>query len=361
MSEISEKIDHNLKDAELSARDGLHGQALEYLEAAEQSVDELDDMASAREFRIKILNNRGIIFKNLENFDESQSCFKKALSLINENGGLKGKLPVGVHLNLANLLSRKRKYNDALVHFNNALDAADKLSERDAVDLKCKIHNNLALFYCNFGDRDKAQAELDKCLEYRGQDDFHIDFGKERQAWILTNLGLIHSELADEKELSDQAEAATLRRASLGFFRNALDIYKGIGYGVMEARTLLNIAVVERRLDNKKESTENLNFARAIAERLRSDKLKAMVLEQCVNFHLQDPTSPFKGALEELFALLSGRNEPLAERILRRIEDRARRAGQTEVLRKIRQRLRSEGTGKAARDKVDDPVRSDGQ
>jgi tetratricopeptide (TPR) repeat protein len=362
MSEIVGKIEKFLKDAEQSARDGLHGRALDYLDAAEELIAGMPaiDENQAEEYRIKILNNRGIVFKNLENFDESEACFRKALSLIEEDGGLNPKLRVGVHLNLANLLSRRRLFNPALDHFHKALEAADNLKEQVAADIKCKIHNNLALFYCNFGERAKAQEELDKCLEYKGGDEFRIDFDRERQAWIRTNLGFMHSELADEKELTDDEESGTLRRAALGFFREALEIYRNIGYGLMEARTLLNIASVERRLGMKKEAVENINKSLEIANRLESERLKVMVLEQCVNYHLNTTASPFGDALDELFGLLSKSRDPFAERILRRIEDRARRAGRAEVCIRIRQKLRAAANVQGAREHVDEPVTSEG-
>jgi tetratricopeptide (TPR) repeat protein len=362
MSILIEKIEGRLRDAEQSAKDGLHGRALDYLDAAEELVDQLaqEDEIRSKEYGIKILNNRGIVFKNLENFDESEECFLKALNFLERNGDLNMKLPVGVHLNLANLLSRKRQYNPALEHFRKALEAAEELDEKEAADIKSKIHNNLALFYCNFGERGKAQQELDKCLECKGGDEFRIDFRKEREAWIRTNLGFIHSELADENELRDESGAGTLRRAALGFFREALEIYRTIGYGLLEARTLLSIATVERRLGMKKEAIENLNLALGIAERLRSERLKAMVLEQCVNFHLSQTASPFGGALDELFALLAKREGPFAERILRRIEDRARRAGKTETRGRIRQKLLGESDAQDERGKVDDPVSTEG-
>jgi len=362
MSETKEKIDEFLKSAEQSAKDGLHGQALQYLETAEEMLNRMptEEKVLADELMVKILNNRGIVFKNSENFDESRECFRKALHIIGKDGNLNPKLPVGVHLNLANLLSRKRQYNQALDHFNKALAAAGMLDEKEAADIKCKIHNNLALFHCNFGERDKAHAELDKCLEHKGGDEFHIDSDKERRAWIRTNLGLIHSELADENELTDTSASDTLRRAALGFFREALEIYNSINSSLMEARTLLNIAVVERRLGMKKEAIEHLNVATAIAERLRSVRLKAMVLEQCINFHLNYPTAQFSGALDELFALLTKRSDPFAERILRRIEERARREGKGDVLRRIRQKLRSDSTGKGRKNEADDRVTSEG-
>ena len=362
MSETKEKIDEFLKSAEQSAKDGLHGQALQYLETAEEMLSGMpvEEKVLADELLVKILNNRGIVFKNSENFDESRECFRKALHIIEKDGGLNPKLPVGVHLNLANLLSRKRQYNQALEHFNKALAAAGMLDEKEAADIKFKIHNNLALFYCNFGERDKANAELDKCLEHKGGDEFHIDFGKERRAWIRTSLGFIHSELADENEFTDSSASDTLRRAARGFFREALEIYNSINSSLMEARTLLNIAVVERRLGMKKEAIEHLNVAKAIAERLRSVRLKAMVLEQCVNFHLNSPATQFSGSLDELFALLSKRADPFAERILRRIEEKARREGKGDVLRRIRHKLRSDSTGQGRKNEADDRVTSEG-
>ncbi len=362
MSNATEKVSEYLCMAEHSARDGLHGLALEHLEAAEELLDGIpeDERTVTDELRVKILNNRGIVFKNSENFDESRECFLKALHLIDKNDLINPKLPVGVYLNLANLLSRKRQFNPALEHFKNALDAAEKLDEKEASDIKCKIHNNLALFYCNFGEREKANAELDKCLEFKGSDEFRIDFEKERHAWIRTNLGFIHSELADEKELTDTSASSTLRRAALGFFREALDIYHSINNGFMEARTLLSITVVERRLGMKKDAAGHLDNALYIAERLRSEKLKAMVLEQCVIFHFSFPTPQFSGSLDELFTLLEKGPSHFAERILRRIEERARRAGKPDVLRRIRRKLRSDSGGQGARDGVDNPVTSEG-
>jgi tetratricopeptide (TPR) repeat protein len=359
MPEIHDEIEALLHQAEQAARDGLQGQALGNLDAAENLIGKLPpaDKLYAKELTIKIWNNRGIVFKNMESFDESAACFSKALNMIDEDGELNPKLKVGVHLNLANLMSRKRQYNFALEHFQQALDSASIIPDAEAADIKCKIHNNLALFYCNFGERDKAQAELDKCLETKGGDEFHIDFELERRAWIRTNLGLIHSELADERELSDEAEADTLRRAALGFFREALDIYQHIGYSMMQARIMLNVAAVERRLGMKKEAVEILISARAIADKLRSERLKAMVLEKCINFHLVYGSSPFVGALDELFALLPKRLDPFAERTLRRIEDKARRAGQVELLKKIRRRLRSGEPTEGAKGEVDEPCK----
>ena len=359
MPDIHEEIEALLRQAEQAARDGHQGQALGCLDTAEGLVGDLPpgDTLAAKELTIKIWNNRGIVFKNMENFDESTACFNNALKLIDQDGNLNPKLKVGVHLNLANLMSRKRQYNSALEHFHLALDSASILPEGEASDIICKIHNNLALFFCNFGERDKAQAELDKCLEIKGGDEFHIDFERERRAWIRTNLGLIHSELADEKELSDEAEAETLRRAALTFFREALDIYQHIGYSMMQARIMLNIATVERRLGMKKEAVEILISARAIADKVRSERLQAMVLEQCINFHLAYGSSPFAGALDELFALLPKRLDPFAERTLRRIEDKARRTGQAELLKKIRRRLRSGRPTEGSKGEVDEPVK----
>jgi len=359
MPDIHDEIEVLLRQAEQAARDGHQGQALGNLDAAENLIGTLppDDNLYSREMTIKIWNNRGIVFKNMENFDESAACFSNALKLLGEDGGLNPKLKVGVHLNLANLMSRKRQYNSALEHFQQALDSASILQEGEDSDIKCKIHNNLALFYCNFGERDKAQAELDKCLEIKGGDEFHIDFERERRGWIRTNLGLIHSELADERELSDEAEAEALRRAALGFFREALDIYQHIGYSMMQARIMLNIAAVERRLGLKKEAIEILILARAIADKLHSERLQAMVLEKCINFHLTYGSSPFAGALDELFALLPKRLDPFAERTLRRIEDKARRAGQVELLKKIRRRLRSGEPTEGTKGQVDEPCK----
>ncbi len=343
MPDDRERIEESLRQAAQSAREGLQGLALDGLDAAEDLVEHLptEDADYAREIKVKILNNRGIVFKNMDNFDESEACFMKALKLIEEDTALNPKLKVGVLLNIANLMSRRRQYTQAVDHFDLALKAASALPEKEASDIKAKIHNNKALFYCNFGERDNAQMELDKCLQVRGSDEFRIDFDSERKAWIRTNLGLIHSELAEEKELSDDSEAEALWRAAHGFFREALEIYQGIDYSLMQARTLLNIAHVERRLGMRKEAVENLIAARAIADRLRSDRLRAMVLEKCVNFHLFFGSSPFAGALDELFALVPKRMDPFFERILRRIEDKARRAGQVELLRKVRLRLRS--------------------
>ena len=258
MPDIREEIDSLMRQAEQSARDGLQGQALDCLDAAEKNIEQLppEDDLYARELSIKILNNRGIVFKNMENFDESSSCFQNALRLIEEDGGLNPKLKVGVHLNLANLMSRKRQYNQALEQFHKALESVSTLPENEAPDITCKIHNNMALFYCNFGEREKAQAELDICLDIKGSEEFQIDFDSERRAWIWTNLGLIHSELADERELSDDAGAEALWRAALGFFRQGFDIYQNIGYHFRQATTLLNIAAMERRLGLKKEAVE---------------------------------------------------------------------------------------------------------
>ena len=333
------KIIEELAQAEQEMRAGSFDRATDILANLKRRLESRTELTHLSEQErivalVKVLNNLGVVHKNVGDFQSATSYLESALEASTPLGEDAVRMKTGILSNLGLLYSRCRMYAKGKASFDEALSIAEK--HPDSVDsgFKVKLRNNRALFFVRFGELDRARDELAQALE-AARDQEYRDGESEREAWLNANLAMIHAELGEE-EIYDTARREELFRQARAMFLRSADLYGGEGYLHHKLKQLINVAELEIRLGALEEARRRLREAHRDAERIKSGRLLCEVAQVAVDLALRtgDREQVVDRTMELLDACKGHDPADLPIRLMR-LENVLRQAGQKEALKLV--------------------------
>jgi tetratricopeptide (TPR) repeat protein len=331
-------LNKELRHAEQLLRSGSIDQSVAILKSLRLHLESpnacpLPDQERLR-YLVKVLNNLGIVYKNLGDLDSAAKFLEEAYSISPDLTGDTVRLRTGILSNLGLLYSRQRLYAKSLAAFNEALALTEVYPNSVDVSFIAKLRNNRALFFVRFGELDKARDELGYALETT-RDINPGDIESEREAWLIANLAMIHAELGEE-EIYDTYRREELNRQARGMFIRSAELYGSAGYIEHKLIQLLNIAEIEIRLDALEEARRRLREAHHDAERLNNGRALCDIAR--ISVELAIKSGDRESVIDRVSELIDTfRKFDLADLPARltRLENVLRRAGQKEALKLV--------------------------
>jgi len=283
---------------------------------------------------VKVLNNLGIVQKNLGALDTATSCLEEALEIAGALEHEAVRMRTGILSNLGLLYSRRKLYTRALETFNKALELVKKHHDAIAPSVVVKLRNNRALFFVRFGEPEKAREELAQAME-AGREASDKTSDEEREAWLNANLAMIHAELGDEEIYNPSVQEELHRQARTMFMRSA-DLYGQEGYTLNRLKQIVNAAEMDIRLSAPEEAKRLLKEARREAERLKDGRLLCEIAQiSCEQALLTGDREHIMNRVREALGIISDTNPTDLPSRLARLEGVIRRAGHHEALKLI--------------------------
>ncbi|HEX9744226.1 MAG TPA: tetratricopeptide repeat protein [bacterium] len=275
-------IAKELKRAQAELRAGSMDRAAEILHGLERALRKTlnkaesgsDREASSRRALLKVLNNLGVVHKNLGDLDAATVALEKALQVAEVLHAEGVRARAGILSNLGLVYSRRRMYSKSLEAFDQALFLATENPSMIEPDMKIKLHNNRALFFVRFGQPDKARDELSLALESSNDDEDVVDSSHEveREAWLNANLALIHVEIGDE-EIVEPVRQEEFYRIARTLFLKSAQLYKTQEYIHHMLKQEINASEIEIRLGFIEDARKRLQKARKQAGEMNSGRL----------------------------------------------------------------------------------------
>src|SRR5690554_580050 len=235
------KVLSYLLSARILRTEGLFEKALEALQKAEKE----NENAGEIKLDVKILNEKGSVYRRLSRYDEAINMHLKALDHLNE---LKDNDELTSTYTLLGIVSDlKGNYNDALDYHHKALELNKK--DNDLRGIAASNHN-LGILY-------QKIEKYEQALEYYGNAlSYWEDAGdKNGLASTLNSLGAVN-------ELTGNHQKA------LGYYEQALEIWKEMEKKYSIAIALNNIGSIYEYLGNNKKALEYLREAINIRQSL---------------------------------------------------------------------------------------------
>lgn len=163
-------------------------------------------------------NRMGLVYLELNNFDEALGNCLKALDVFTKAEGVNTRNVAAVYNSIASIYSRKCDYNNALDYYYRTLSICERVLG-DTHTLTATAYTNIGLVYQKKGEFDKALKYSIRGLEIRNKllDDNHI-----HNAQSYTNLSSIYFYLCNyDKALEYSLKANSIFEMQEG--KNHLD------------------------------------------------------------------------------------------------------------------------------------------
>ncbi|MFK8164713.1 MAG: tetratricopeptide repeat protein [Lewinella sp.] len=238
---------------------GDYPAALEHFYQAVAIADSLGNKTS----KVNLFNSIGLIYSDIEMYEEATSYFELGLEL----GGARdqGK----IRTNLADLLARQGKYQEALIFITDAIAIYDSLGIKSTTNL----YKTIALIQMETGDFEAARKNLDYALK-TGLDLKQSDISGSYHS-LLARLSLAQGDtVKGERQLQHAAEIFRKRNDTRGLYsatKRLASLYEAKG-NYQEA--LRFSRQHEQLSDSLFGLQQNNKLTRVELERVRRDHLK---------------------------------------------------------------------------------------
>lgn len=346
-------ISKELKRAQTELRAGSMHRAAEILCGIEQALlNMLEEAApgsdadlSSRHALVKVLNNMGVVQKNLGDLDAAIDALEKSLRHTEGLGDEGIRMRTAILSNLGLVYSRSRKYTKSLEVFDQALKLTKAHPDLVESDLKVKIHNNRALFFVRFSEPDRAREELSLALESSRQNENDIGNEIEREAWLNANLALIHVEIGDE-DIIDPTRQEEFYRLARSMFLKSAELYGNQGYVHHRLKQLVNAAEIELRLGVIEDATERLKAVRMEAEKLKAGRLLCDIAQVEIEVAMKTArSSDLDKSIREAATAFRMHQPPDISSRIARIESILRRGGEKTAIKLLSQFMENDSPG----------------
>jgi tetratricopeptide (TPR) repeat protein len=179
----------------------------------------------------RTLNNLGIAYHQMGQFDEALTCHQNAVGIAREVGDRPGE---GHALNCVGIVQhRLRRFHEALDCYRQALEISREIDDHYA---EGRAMMNLGAVYYGLRQFDESITHHQQALK------IHRDLGeRRRECQSLTHLGLVYNELYRFDE-------------ALGYYQRSLGIARELDDHDSESRALNNLANVYHDLHRYDES-----------------------------------------------------------------------------------------------------------
>ncbi len=191
----------------------------------------------------RALNNMGLVYQALSEYQKALECYLQALPLRRSTGDVAGE--VDTTSNIASVYVATGDNKKGIEYFKEALSRMRDSGRREN---EAKILNGLGVAYWNSGENQQALENYNLALNLsRAAGD------KQNEAEILSNLGALNDSTGD-------------RRKALEYFNQALSLQRESGNRSGEANTLYNIGLA---YDNLSEDEKAQDYYRQALELFR--------------------------------------------------------------------------------------------
>ena len=251
-----------------------------------EKLNDIQGMVSA-------LSNIGLLNLTLENPDEAQKNFRRALNLIRQNH-LK-KSPAILYGNLGLVYKHKKQIDSALYYYHLALK--EYVRNKDLFGM-AKVYQNLANIYAFYQYRpDSANYYYDKALQTARKVDKYsipktmanrakmlLEHGQTRQGIALMKQALDSANRSGNKEVKELAYYMLYKTyKELGNYKNALPYLENLmdlQDTLREEQAKITIANLEAKYQNQKKQAkiEKLELRRHLDRKIRIYLIVSMTL-----------------------------------------------------------------------------------
>ena len=346
-------LDTQLKHAREEMHGGSLDNALAILDALRSDLENVEsgnDLSEEEKnlWLLKVLNNLGVVQKNLGAFEQAAASLERALEIADHVNEDLVASKVGILSNLGLLYSRRKLYNKGLEALDKALQMIYENPGKVDSRLIAKLRNNRALFYVRFGEPRKAKEEL--ALSIEPINDIELKRkDNDREAWLTANLAMIHAELGED-EFYNPPKQEELYRQARSMFLTSARIYGEHGYRHHRLKQLINVAEIDLRLNAPQEAKRHLIEAHREATMLKDPCLLCEIAHVNVVLALQlRVRNQISDRVRDAMKLLY-RTKPadIAFRVAR-LEGVLARNGRTEALQIVSGYKKSQSTKKINR------------
>lgn len=227
--------------ARICRNEGLYNEALNFLNEARRINDDEDDL----EYKIKILNELGSVYRRISQLDKSLEHHEQALNLLSNYNDEDELTTTYVYLGIINDI--KGNYDRALSYHQQALELNKK--QNDLRGIAGSIHN-IGILYQKLEKYPQALDYYSRALKY----------------WEKLNsqsgLASTYNSLGGVNELTDNPKEA------LKYYKLALEIWEKSGSKNSISIAVHNIGSVYAELGNYEEAIKYLQQAIEIREEL---------------------------------------------------------------------------------------------
>lgn len=203
----------------------------------------------------EILDNLGVLYKDLSNYDSALVFHNQALRLQQTLGNREE--VATCYKNIGNVYMQMAKYDDALEYYNLSLDQRKLEDNQKAI---ASLYNSMSSAFVGLRKYTEALQYLNQAVE--------IQKGlgnKVEEAYSLNGIGNFYFHL----KVYDKAQE---------YYTKSLEIRKGQSDKNNIAASLFNIATVHRDLGNVREALKYYNQALELRQQTDNKEAQALIL-----------------------------------------------------------------------------------
>lgn len=203
----------------------------------------------------KVLDNLGVLYKDLSNYDSALVFHNQALRL-QQTLGNRDEVAT-CYKNIGNVYMQMSKFDDALEYYNLSLEQRELEENQKAIAI---LYNSMSSAYVGLRKYADALKYLNQAVEIQ-----NTLGNKSEEAYSLNGIGNFYFHL----KVYDKAQE---------YYTRSLDIRKGLNDKNDVAASLFNIATVHRDLGNVRESLKYYNQALELRQQTNNKEAQALIL-----------------------------------------------------------------------------------
>lgn len=225
------------------------------LDSAKYYFNKAQKTSVTNEQTAKILDNFGMIYRDLSNYDSALICHNQALKLEQVLGDHEA--VATCYKNIGNVYMQMAKYDDALEYFKLSLEQRDMQNEKKAI---ASLYNNMSNAYVGLNQYADALSYLTQAVDLQAQLGDKAD-----EAYTLNGIGNFYFRL----NVYDKAQE---------YYTKALELRQIVGDKNDIAASQFNIATVHRDLGNYREALKYYNQALELRKQTDNKEAQALIL-----------------------------------------------------------------------------------